>query len=481
MMDLASLGAQSLAAGYRRGEFGPTDVVESCLAKIDALDPVYKAFLTVSGRARDEAVQAERRLKRGEARWLTGIPVALKDLTLTAGLRTTFGSRLFADHVPDQSDVVVERLRAEGAVIIGKTNTPSFGYGAITTNELLGPTLNPYDLRRTCGGSSGGSAVAVAANMVPLAMGTDFGGSVRLPASFCGIVGFRPAIGSIPAFPKTHMWQALMAPGSFGRTVEDAAMLAWTIAGADPRDPVSMRACPWPEPHFDRHERRRFHVAASPTLGFAPVDDEVQAVFGRAVERIRADHDVTDRPPDVPEGFQAAYEVIRGALLHDEFAPLIERHADQLSPTLKWNASRGNDISAASLMRAERVRMEAYLSLLAFLTEYDILATVGAPIAAFPVDQPEVLEINGKPLRNIIDYSAVELLGTMTGFPCLSIPCGTTSRGLPVGMQLIAAPHRQNDLLDFAVILQHECGFEYQPPPAIAAAERLHRKNDTVR
>jgi len=220
-----------------------------------------------------------------------------------------------------------------------------------------------------------------------------------------------------------------------------------------------------------RHDASRsFRVAASATLGFAEVDRTVETVFWGAIDRMRREHEVIEAAPSIPDGFQEAYETIRGATLHEEFEPLIAQHAARVTPTLQWNVARGAQTTALQLLRAERLRMRFYSDLIGFLDRYDCIATLSAPIAAFPISQREVLSINGRELRNIIDYSAVALIGTMTGFPCLSIPCGMTPDGLPVGMQLIAAPSRQTDLLILASQLEARSSFVYQPPPLGVAA-----------
>ena len=467
--DLADLTAAELADGYRRHEFSPREAVEACLRRIHALDPQYRAFVTVAEDALEQADRASDLLASNDERPLAGIPVALKDLSVTAGLRTTFGSLIFADNIPKADDIVSARLKSAGAIILGKTNTPEFGYGAITDNKLVGPTANPYDPTYTSGGSSGGSATAVALGMVPVALGSDLGGSVRMPASFCGIVGLRPAIGTIPTVPRTRIGYDFIAPGTFGRTVHDAAWLAEALSGPDVRDPASLRAAAPRHPASGPAGARRFRIAASADLGIAAVDRDVAGVFERAVGRLREAHDVADVAPPIPDGFQQAYEILRGAMICADLGPLVARHGEALSPTLRWNVSRGENLTAAELMWAEDVRMRAYLALTDFLTTHDAIATLAAPVAAFPIEQREVLEINGKPLRNIIDYSAVALIGTMTGFPCISLPCGFNREGMPVGLQLICRADRQNDLVALATQLEQELDFGFSWPPAAHA------------
>lgn len=466
MTDLTLLSVAEASAGFRAGRFTSVDLVAACLDRIARLDDTYKAFITVADDAIAQAQAADTALAQGDERPLLGIPVSLKDLTVTRGLRTTFGSSLFADHVPDEDDIVAARLRASGAVLIGKTNTPEFGYGAVVENKLCGPTANPFDPEQTSGGSSGGAAVSVSLGMCTVAIGSDFGGSVRLPAAFCGIVGYRPAIGTIPTVPKTHAWQNLIATGTFGRSVADAASLAEALTGPDLRDPVSLR----PPPANDTADRfgERVRIAYAAGLDFAEIDHSVVAVVDAAMARIGTRYPLNPVRGLFTPGFQHAYEILRGALLHDEFAPRVAEWGDRLSPTLNWNVSRGGGITAHQLMQAERERSENYQRVVALLDSNDVIASAAAPVPAFRNADRELLTINGKPLRNIIDYSAVSLIATMTGLPCISIPCGVTTAGLPVGLQLVARPDRQGALLRFAALLEAEFGCRSRVPPALS-------------
>ena len=466
MHALHLLSRREAAAGLRAARFRSVDLVQACLDQIARHDATYQAFITVADDALAQAREADQALAAGDGRPWLGIPVSLKDLIVTRGLRTTFGTPLYADHVPGEDDIVAARLRASGAILIGKTNTPAFGYGAVVDNPLRGPTANPFDATRSSGGSSGGAAVSVSLGMCTGAIGSDFGGSVRLPAAFCGVVGFRPAIGDIPTVPKTHAWQNFIATGTLGRCVDDAASLAAVLAGPDVRDPVSLRIA-------SADDRSRFgqklRIAFAPGLGFAEIDQSVAQVVSEAMARVGAAHEVLPVEGLFTEGFQGAYEVLRGALLHDEFAPLVERHGERLSETLRWNVERGGALTARQVMQAERERSINYQRVCDLLENHDVIASAAAPITAFPNADREVLRINGRPLRNIIDYAAVSLIATMTGFPCLSLPCGMTTEGLPVGLQLFARPDRQAALLHFARELEEAFECRYLCPPVCRA------------
>jgi amidase len=468
MDELLRLGALDMVRGLHERRFSCVDVVSASLARIAALDDRYQAFLTVAVEsALRRAEQADRALAMGETVGrLHGLPVALKDLVDTQGIRTTYGSALFRDHVPDSDDIISVRLKAAGAIIVGKTNTPEFGYGAITDNELRGPTRNPYDPLRTSGGSSGGSAVAVCLGMVPVAHGTDFAGSVRFPASFCALVGLRPTIGRIPTVPKSPLWQNLIAHGIFARTVEDAALVLTALAGRDDRDPVSYGDASWQSPDFSAAHKTAPAIAVSADLGFALIDGTVRRLFDRAVEQIGRIFPKT-APVELSLGdVRGAFETLRGALLFDQFGPMVAEHGERLSETLRWNVERGRNISAADLYAAERTRSRIYLELLSLLDRHDILVTISAPVPPFPNADRNVLSINGAPLQHIIDWFGVATPVTVTGLPALSLPCGWTDDGLPVGLQLIARPYAEADLLLCAYRLQEELGFRHRWPAA---------------
>jgi len=467
MTDPTALPASALAAAIATGEFASTAAVEAALARIAALDGGLKAFVTVCGdQALEEARRADRERAAGRLRGpLHGVPVAIKDNTLTAGIRTTFGSRAYEHHVPDADDACVAKLRAAGAIVIGKTNTPEFGFGALCTNAFQGPTANPYDRRFSSGGSSGGSAAAVAARMVPLAQGTDFGGSVRTPASFCGVVGLRPTPGRIPAAPKRFAWNGMSVHGILARDATDAALMLEAMSGADPGDPLSVGMGLWRSASLDEVGAVRPRVAWSPDLGFATVDAEVAAVFRQAIDAMRRlDLALGAAAPD-PTGAQHAFETLRAGQVQASYGELCERHRDLLSPTFLWNVDRGRGLGATEYLAAEAERSRLYERFVRFFRDHDILATVSAAVPPFPNTQENVDEIAGVRMANIIDYLRITYLVTLVGFPSISIPCGFTSSGLPIGMQLVARPCEETLLLGFARRLERELGFCHRPPP----------------
>ncbi len=469
MTPLHQWSATELQQGLRQQAIRATEVIESCLHTIEQTNAKLQAFITVcADQALAEAQQIDAARSRGEPLGpLAGIPFAAKDLTPTAGVRTTLGSLLYQDWVPTQDELCIARLKQAGGILIGKTNTPEFGLGAHCTNPLFGPTANPYDPTRSSGGSSGGAAVAVATGMCALAQGTDMGGSVRTPASFCGVVGLRPAAGRIPRSRKPLLWDYLDTDGILARTVEDAALMLAVMAGWDAHDPIAI-ATPWPLPPFDMSVLDsldgKLRVGFSPDLGVAIVDAEVQGVFEQAIAQIAPL--CQDLVPDAPDCSlaQPAFETMRAALLWYKQKHHYEQHFDQLTDTVRWNVARGQDLSATDFLTASAQRDQLYRNFLAFFASYDILATVSTCVPPFPHHQAEVLRVNNTPLRNIIDYLIITYTISLTGLPVLSIPCGWTPGGLPVGLQLIGPPHGELKLLQFAYLLQTALGYQHRWP-----------------
>ncbi|MEL7504830.1 MAG: amidase [Cyanobacteria bacterium J06554_6] len=467
MKTLYQRSATELQRGLTAQEIQATAVVNSCLQAIEQSNDRLKAFITVcADQALAAAQQIDEARSRGESLGpLAGIPFSAKDLTPTAGIRTTMGSLIYQDWIPNRDELCISRLRQAGGILIGKTNTPEFGLGAHCTNPLFGPTANPYDPACSSGGSSGGAAVSVATGMCALAQGTDMGGSVRTPASFCGVVGLRPSAGRIPRSRKPLLWDYLDTDGILARTVEDAALMLSVMAGGDARDPISIAAT-WSPPSFDAAVQLAgtIRVGFSADLGITPVDAEVQAVFEQAIACLTPlCQQVTPAHPDCSMA-QPAFETMRAALLWYKQKQHYEEHFDQLTDTVRWNVARGKDLSATDFLAASAQRDQLYRNFLTFFDTHDILATVSACVLPFPHDQPEVLRVNDTPLRNIIDYLTITYTISLTGLPALSIPCGWTASGLPVGMQLVGPPHSEATLLQFAYALQEALGFHHRWP-----------------
>jgi len=465
-MHLFQCSATQLATALRNGTVNAWEAIATCFDRIDALNPSLNAFITLCReQAEQQAIAADAAHQRGERLGpLHGVPIAIKDLTATAGIRTTCGSKLFEQVVPDYDDLCVARLKSAGAIILGKTSTPEFGFGTGTHNPLVGTTKNPYHPDYTCGDSSGGSAVAVATGMSFLAHGGDMGGSVRTPASFCNIVGLRPAIGRIPRVPKPLLWESLATDGVLARTVEDAALMLSVMAGWDARDPVAIAQPHWPVPAFSLDGQEQTRIAYSVDLGITRIDQEVATVFETAVGAIAQCCPFTRVAHPDCAGSQATFATLRAALVRQMYGPLLERYGDQLTETVRWEIEQGNDVTASQYLQAEAQRGHIYQNFLRFFDHYDVLAIPSASVPPFPVTQAEVMEINGTPLQTIIDYLAITYIISLTGLPALSIPCGYTPSGLPIGLQLVGRPLGETALLQFAYFLQEVLNFRHRWP-----------------
>ena len=448
--------AAELAGMIRDKQVSAREVMKAHLAQIEKINPKVNAICTLlPEQALAQAAAADEALSRGEpAGALHGLPVAVKDLALTKGIRTTFGSPIYKDFVPHQDELIVERMKGAGAIVIGKTNVPEFGAGSQTYNEVFGETLNPYDLTRTCGGSSGGAAVSLACGMLPIADGSDLGGSLRNPANFCNVVGFRTSPGRVPVWPAQMGWYPLAVQGPMGRTVGDVALLLSVMAGPDARSPIAI--CE-PGSDFLKPLERSFKgtkVAWSRNLGRYPVDKAVtDALEAQRPVLTELGCEVTEAEPD----FRDADEIFqtlrawRFALGHAEH---LERHREQLKETVIWNTERGMKLDALQVARAEEKRTMLYHRVREFMEIYDYLLLPVSPVPPFPVHQRYVTEIAGIHLETYIDWMALCYAITLTGLPAISVPAGFTPEGLPVGLQIVGR-HQQ----DFAV-LQFAHAFE---------------------
>jgi amidase len=465
--ELCFMTATELARRLRARELSAVEVMQAHLAQIERVNPRVNAIVTLlPERALAGARAADAALARGEPTGpLHGLPVAHKDLTLTRGIRTTFGSPIYRDFVPDTNALIVDRLQAAGAITIGKTNTPEFGAGSQTFNPVFGATLNPYDPTKTCGGSSGGAAVALACGMLPIADGSDLGGSLRNPASFCNVVGFRPAPGRVPTWPDLTAWYPLSVQGPMARTVEDVALLLSVMAGPDPRSPIAIAE---PGERFARPLARDFRgvrLAWSRDLGGLPVDPRVTAVLegqrhvfgdlGAIVEEAEPDFTGAD------ESFRA-WRAWRFALA---YADLLRDHRDQLKDTVVWNIEEGLRLTGPELGRAERLRTELYHRLRRFLERYEFLLLPVCQVPPFDVSQPYVTSINGQPLTTYLDWMRSCYYISATGLPAISVPCGFTPEGLPVGLQIVGRHQDDFGVLQLAHAFEQATGAGRRRPP----------------
>lgn len=444
--ELCFLTATELAGRIRSREVSCQEAVEAHLRQIERINPQVNAIVTlIAEQALDQARRAdETRPAPDTLGPLYGLPIAHKDLVLTKGIRTTLGSPIFADFVPDQDEIIVERMRQAGAITIGKTNAPEFGAGSQTYNEVFGATLNPYDLSKTCGGSSGGAAVSLACGMLPLADGSDLGGSLRNPASFCNVVGLRPSPGRVPTWPHRVAWFPLAVEGPMARTVQDAALLLSVLAGPDPRAPLAIGE---PGSLFSQDLERSFEgvrIAWSQTLGGLPVDPRVTAVLEsqRAVfEQLGCI--VEEATPDF-SGADEIFRVWRAWYFELGLGELLDEHRAQMKDSVVWNIEQGQKLSGPQIGRAERKRTELYHHMREFMDRYAFLIAPVSQVPPFEVTQQYVTEINGIALDTYLDWMKSCYYISVTGLPAISVPSGFTPQGLPVGVQIVG--RHQDDL-----------------------------------
>ena len=467
--DLCFLTATDLARRIRRRELSVTDVVRAHLAQIERVNASVNAIVTLTAeRALAEAADKDAALSRGVAPGpLFGLPIAHKDLLATRGIRTTYGSPIYQDHVPDVDAIVVERVRAAGAVTIGKTNTPEFGAGSQTFNPVFGRTVNPYDVTKTCGGSSGGAAVALACGMVPIADGSDLGGSLRNPASFCNVVGLRPSLGRVPVWPAESAWLGLSVQGPMARTVEDVALLLSVIAGPDPRAPHAVaesgerfRAA------LDR-DVRGVRVAWSADLGGLPIDRRVATVLRAQRATFTAlGCAVEDAEPDLHDA-REIFQAWRAWSFSLKYGPLLAEHRHEMKDTVVWNIEQGLKLTGPELAAAEAKRTELYHRMRVFMERYEFLVLPVTQVPPFDVTQPYVTEINGEPLSTYIDWMRACSDITVTGHPAISVPCGFTDEGLPVGLQIVGRFRDEWGVLQLAHAFEQATGFWKRRPAVV--------------
>lgn len=452
--ELISLTALEVIAQLEAGSVTPLDCLDALERRVAAVESPVNALPTIDfARARHHArgLMDKPMAARGPLR---GLPVAIKDLNDVAGMRTTFGSPIFAENISTQSDPLVERLEAEGGIIYAKTNTPEFGAGANTFNEVFGFTRNPWDTRLSAAGSSGGSAVALATGTAWLAHGSDLGGSLRNPASFCGIVGMRPSPGRVATQPSPPMDRLLSVQGPMARNVADCALFLDMLSGEDIRDPVSL---PKPETGFLAAVRQGFRprrVAFSADLGITPVDTEVAAICRAAAMRFaEAGAVVEEAHPDFSEAHES-FNTLRAKGFAISKKALLETHRDKLKPEVIWNIEKGLALTMDQITRAETQRLAMYKRTLAFFDDYDLLLAPGTIVAPFPVEQRYVESCNGVTFDNYVHWLAIAYAITLVACPSVCIPCGFTKAGLPVGLQVVARPRADGRALAGAATLE---------------------------
>jgi amidase len=468
--ELCFMEATELARRIRHKEISCMEVMQAHLAQIERVNPTLNAIVTLlpdaaiaQARAADEAIARGERLGV-----LHGLPIAHKDLVPTKGIRTTYGSPIYADHVPDEDGLIVERLQQAGALTIGKTNTPEFGAGSQTFNPVFGATVNPYDTTKTCGGSSGGAAVALAAGMLPIADGSDTGGSLRNPASFCNVVGFRTSPGRVPVYPIPIAWWNISVQGPMARTVRDTALMLSAIAGPDPRSPIALQE---PGERFLQPLARAFkgvRIAWSPDLGGLPLHPQVRRVL-ESQRHVYSDLgcEVVEACPDFTNA-EEIFQVWRAWRFELRFGELLKTHRHLMKDTVIWNTEQGQKLTGSDLGRAEIKRTQLYHRMRAFMQTHEFLVCTTNQVPPFDVSIPYLTEINGVKMETYIDWMRSNWYITITGHPAISLPCGFTEEGLPVGMQIVGRHQDDFGVLQLAHAFEQATGV-WKQRPALAA------------
>jgi amidase len=447
------------------GEVTPLDLLDVLEARIAQVDGKVNALPTLCfDRARTRARDLMKR-PAGERGLLAGMPVPIKDLTAVEGVRTTQGSPIFKDDIPARSNLLVEHLEAQGAVIYAKSNTPEFGAGANTFNEVFGATRNPWDLSCSAAGSSGGAAAALASGTAWLAHGSDLGGSLRNPASFCGVVGMRPSFGRVAYDRSAQVDRSISVHGPMARNVEDLALLLDAMSGEHPADPLSLPALPASFRSAVHRGTRPKRIAYSPDLGITPVDSQVADITREAAERFaEAGAIVEEAHPDLREAHEC-FHVLRAYDYVLTKATLLRGDKrDLLKPEVIWNIEEGLKLTMADLERAQAQRAAMTARTLEFFKTYDLLLTPATIVAPFPVEQRFVAECAGQKFNNYIEWLGIAYAITLVCCPALSLPCGLTASGLPVGLQMVAAPRGEAQLLAGAKVLEDILGLRGNTP-----------------
>ena len=452
---LALLPATEIARRVRAREVSPVEVLDACLAQVDRHNPALNAVVTLNPRAREDARALEARLARGEEVGpLAGVTVGIKDVTEVAGLRTTYGSPLFADHVPEHDAQVVERLRAAGAVIVGKTNTPEFAAGGNTFNPVFGRTRNPWNPERSAGGSTGGGAVGLATGMFALAQGTDLGGSLRIPASFCGVVGLRPSVGLVPTWPQDYMWDTMQVTGVMGRAAGDVALGLQAIAGASDRAPLAQ---PMDGRDFAAAVRgaegRGLRVAYCPDIAGIGIDADVERVCREGALALReAGATVDEIELDLSYG-RPAFLALRGLWFISQLHPHLDK-LEHFGPNVANNVRAGLATTVESLGAAEGARRRIWERFRDFYRDYDLLLTPTMAVPPFTVEENFPQTVGGRTMETYVDWIAPTFVLSLTGLPVASVPAGLDRDGMPVGLQIVAPPRGEERALAAAAVVQ---------------------------
>jgi amidase len=464
---LCEMSAVELAMRLARKDVSAREVVRAHLDQIDRINPAVKAIVTLTADAAmaAAAVADEAIVRDGPAGVLHGLPIAHKDLSDTAGIRTTYGSPFYLDHVPTDDAPIVARMRVAGAITIGKTNTPEFGAGSQTFNTIFGATRNPYDLTKTCGGSSGGAAVAVATRMLPIADGSDLGGSLRNPPAFCNVVGLRPSPGRVPGEPGS--WSPLAVNGPIARSVADVALLLSAMAGPDPRSPLSIDDDPATlRAPLDR-DFKGVRIAWWRGLGGIPFAPEIRRVVdGNRQLFVDLGCHVEEAEPDFA-GADEAFPLLRCILTHARYAPLVRQRPDWVKDTIRFEIAQAERASGADIGRALTLQAQLFDRSRRFFERYAFFVLPVTQVEPFDVDIPYPTEIAGTPMTTYIDWMRSCWYVSLMSNPAISVPAGFSAAGLPVGLQIVGRHRDERGVLQLAHAFEQATGHGRRRPPVM--------------
>ena len=464
---ITDMSASALAEAIRRREVSASEALQAHFDQIDQVNPQINAIVTMDrDSARRRAVRADALTASGDPLPpLHGLPMTHKDTHSTAGLLTTFGSPIFADNVPSQDDLVIQRLKAAGVVTTGKSNVPEFAAGSHTFNDVFGTTTNPYDPTLSAGGSSGGLAAALAARIQSMGDGSDMGGSLRIPASFCNVVGFRPSIGVIPSLPSRNVHGWLSRTGPMAREVTDIALAMSVLAGPDPKSPL---ACPVSANRFRNplpRDLSGLRIAWSDDFGLGiPVDAEVLRVLRgqlRVFEALGAV--VQEAAPDLSDADQV-FNAVRSFDFALAYGDLVAEHGDRVKREVRWNVERGFALSGADAVEAAHARNRLAATTAAFFERYDVFASPAAQVLPFDAAQRFPRDINGQVFDNYLDWMRSACVVSAMGVPALCLPAGFSDAGLPVGIQLAMNHGEDFELLQVGFAFEQATRFAWQAP-----------------
>jgi amidase len=455
--ELNRCSATEQARLIRAKTISPVELLQAHLEAIERLNPEINAICTL---AADSAMAAAKRAERAvmageEIGLLHGLPIGIKDVTPTAGIRTTFGSPLHADHVPTEDAAVVARIKQAGAIVIGKTNTPEFAAGANTVNRLFGATRNPWNLALSVGGSTGGGGAALASGMVALAEGTDFGGSLRVPAAFCGVVGLRPTAGLVPRFPTPLPWDVGTVHGPMARTAEDAALLLEAMIDDSGLTPIAVRA-PWKSPLAavaQSRDLKNVRIGYAADIAGTGIDPEISDACRTATKHLVDCGATVDELEFLLADGRDAYLVLRGLTMIARFFEYLNE-TERFEPNLKGNIEAGLKFTISDVAGAERKRAELWHRWRTLFERFDLLLTPTTPVSPFPVEQNYPDTIAGRKLTSYVDWIASTFLVTLSSLPAASVPCGLTAAGLPIGLQIIGPRFAEPKILATAKVVQ---------------------------